>query len=120
MSRHIVSAGDVPGLLDHFGELQRKAEARTKQNLRIICIQEAGLDGFWIHRVLGREGIESYVVDPASIATSRRRRAKTDRIDGEALIRALLAYSRGEPRVCAMLRVPTPCPSSGILGQEAV
>lgn len=109
MSRHIVSAGDVSDLLDHFGELQRKSEARTKQKLRIICIQEAGLDGFWIHRVLGREGIESYVVDPASIATSRRRRrAKTDRIDGEALIRALLAYSRGEPRVCAMLRVPTP------------
>jgi transposase len=96
-------------LLGHFAELQRKAEVRTKQNLRIISIQEAGLDGFWIHRVLGREGIESYVVDPASIATSRRRRrAKTDRIDGEALIRALLAYSRGEPRVCAMLRVPTP------------
>lgn len=109
MSRHIVSAGDVQGLLGHFAELQRKAEVRTKQNLRIISIQEAGLDGFWIHRVLGREGIESYVVDPASIATSRRRRrAKTDRIDGEALIRALLAYSRGEPRVCAMLRVPTP------------
>ena len=35
----------------------------------------------------------------ASIATSRRRRrAKTDKIDGEALVRALLAYKRGEPR----------------------
>ncbi|RWO16911.1 MAG: transposase, partial [Mesorhizobium sp.] len=40
--------------------------------------QEAGLDGFWIHRVLETEGIESHIVDPASIATSRRRRrAKT-------------------------------------------
>ena len=67
------------------------------------------MDGFWIHRVLQREGIESYVVDAASIATSRRRRrAKTDRIDGEALVRALLAYKRGEPRVCAMVRAPTP------------
>lgn len=56
-----------------------------------------------------KEGIESHVVDPASIATSRRRRrAKTDRIDGEALVRALLAHKRGEPRVCAMVRVPTP------------
>jgi transposase len=74
-----------------------------------VSIQEAGLDGFWIHRILEREGIESFVVDPASIATSRRRRrAKTDKIDGEALVRALLAYKRGEPRVCAMLRVPTP------------
>ena len=45
-----------------------------------------------MYRVLQREGIESYVVDAASIATSRRRRrAKTDRIDGEALVRALLA-----------------------------
>ena len=33
---------------------------------------------------------------------------KTDGIDGEALIRALLAYKRGEPRVCAMVRIPTP------------
>jgi hypothetical protein len=39
----------------------------------IIVIQEAGLDGFWIHRVLQQEGIEGHVVDPASIATSRRR-----------------------------------------------
>ena len=55
-----------------------------------IVIQEAGLDGFWIHRVLLSEGIESHVVDAASIATSRRRRrAKTDRIDGETLLRAL-------------------------------
>jgi transposase len=59
--------------------------------------------------VLQNEGIESHVVDPTSIATSRRRRrAKTDRIDGEALVRALLAYKRGEPRVCAMVRAPTP------------
>jgi transposase len=75
----------------------------------VTSIQEAGLDGFWIHRVLKGEQIESYVVDPASIATSRRRRrAKTDGIDGEALVRALLAYKRGEPRVCAMVRAPTP------------
>jgi transposase len=74
----------------------------------VIVIQEAGLDGFWIHRVLERESIESHVVDPASIATSRRRRrAKTDKIDGEALVRALLAYKRGEPRVCAMVRAPS-------------
>src|SRR4029434_9779453 len=38
----------------------------------------------------------------------RRRRAKTDKVDGEALVRTLLAYKRGEPRVCAMVRAPTP------------
>ncbi|ESZ02961.1 IS110 family transposase [Mesorhizobium sp. L48C026A00] len=109
MSKHAVAAGDVAGMLARFAELNQKAEARTGKCFPIIVVQEAGLDGFWIHRVLQAEGIESHVVDPASIATSRRRRrAKTDKIDGEALVRALLAYKRGEPRVCAMLRVPTP------------
>jgi transposase len=100
---------DVAGMLGCFAELRRKAQARTGRSLPIIVVQEAGLDGFWIHRVLQAEGIESHIVDPASIATSpRRRRAKTDKLDGEALVRRLLAYKRGEPRVCAMLRVPTP------------
>ena len=103
MSKHAVSAGDIAALFARFSELKQKALARTGESFPIIVIQEAGLDGFWIHRVLRSEDIESYVVDPASIATSRRRRrAKTDKIDGEALVRALLAYKRGEPRVCAM------------------
>jgi transposase len=109
MSKHSVPAGNIAALLARFSELQQKALARTGKSFPIIVIQEAGLDGFWIHRVLQSEGFESYVVDPASIATSRRRRrAKTDRIDGEALVRALLAYKRGEPRVCAIVRPPTP------------
>ena len=108
MSKHVVRAGDVAGLMERFAQLRAKARVRTGQEFGFIVIQEAGLDGFWIHRVLEREGIESYVVDPASIATSRRRRrAKTDKIDGEALVRALLAYKRGEPRVCAMVRPPS-------------
>jgi transposase len=95
--------------MERFAQLQKKARARTGQRFPIIVIQEAGLDGFWIHRALQNKGIESHVVDAASIATSRRRRrAKTDRIDGEALVRALLAYKRGEPRVCAMVKAPTP------------
>jgi transposase len=109
MSKHSVRASDVAGLLVRLSDLRQKARARTGQVFPMITVQEAGLDGFWIHRVLEAEGVESYVVDPASIATSRRRRrAKTDKIDGEALVRALLACKRGEPRVCAMVRAPTP------------
>jgi transposase len=109
MSKHSVRGGDAVGLLEQLTKLQAKAQARTGKTFPIIVIQEAGLDGFWVRRVLEREGIESHVVDAASILISRRRRrAKTDRIDGEALLRTLLAHKRGEPRVCAMVRAPTP------------
>jgi transposase len=109
MSKHSVRSGDVAALLARFAELRHKALVRTGKSFPIIVIQEAGLDGFWLHRALEQEGIESHVVDPASIATSRRRRrAKTDKIDGETLLRALLAHKRGEPRVCAMVKTPTP------------
>ena len=109
MSKHQVRGGDIAGLLARFSQLQAKCKVRTGQPYRLIVIHEAGLDGFWIHRTLQNAGIESHVVDPASIATSRRRRrVKTDGIDGEALVRALLAYKRGEPRVCAMTKAPTP------------
>src|SRR5258708_1795205 len=109
MSKHTVTVGNMAGLLARFSELKRKAMVRTGKSYPIIVIQEAGLDGFWIHRALQGQGIESHVVDAASIAAPRRRRrAKTDKIDGEALLRALLAYKRGEPRVCAMVIAPSP------------
>ena len=108
MSKHSVPGGDISGLLTLFLRLRERARKRTGKDFPIIVIQEAGLDGFWVHRALEQEGVESHIVDAASVMTSRRRRrAKTDRIDGEALLRALMAYKRGEPRVCAMVRVPT-------------
>ena len=109
MSKHSVRGGDAAGLLDLLSRLQARAQARTGKIFPVIVIQEAGLDGFWVHRVLEKEGIESHVVDAASVLTSRRRRrAKTDRIDGETLLRTLLAHKRGEPRVCSMVRAPSP------------
>ena len=109
MSRHSLDAGGVAGLTELFDRLQAKTNHRLKQKVPIITIQEAGLDGFWIHRTLERMGIESHVVDAASIAMSRRRRrVKTDRVDGELLLRALLAYKRGGPRVCAIVVPPSP------------
>jgi transposase len=110
MSRHAVAGGDIAGLFARFGELRAKTQARTGKCYPLVVIQEAGLDGFWIDRVLRQESwIESHIVDAASVAVSRRRRrAKSDRIDGETLVRTLLAYKRGEPRVCSMVRAPTP------------
>ena len=70
--------------------------------------EEAGFDGHWLDRWLTEQGVMSYVVDPSSIEVNRRaRQAKTDRIDLEKLMRTFLAFLRGEPRVCSMLRVPS-------------
>jgi transposase len=108
MSKHEVKAGDVEALMALFGRFQSEAMCRDGRFYPIVAIQEAGYDGFWIHRVLTDRGIESHVVDPASIAVPRRRRnAKTDKVDGLALLRTLMAFKRGEPRVCAMVVPPT-------------
>src|SRR3954452_10385664 len=108
ISKRVVTAGDGPGLLALLGKLRGTAEQRLGRPVRVV-IQEAGLDGFWLHRFLEANGIESHVVDPASIAVDRRkRRRKTDAIDAEGLLRALMAWARGERRVCSMVRPPSP------------
>ena len=109
ISRHSVIGGNITDLLHLLADLRMKAEQRTGSTVKIVTIQEIGFDGFWIHRVLASNAIESHVVEASSIAVPRRRRrAKTDAIDGELLLRTLMAFKRGEPRVCAMLVVPTP------------
>src|SRR5258708_2607136 len=73
---------------------------------RVVVTYEAGRDGFWIARYLRAHGIEVHVVHPASIPVERGRRAKTDRIDLDMLLRTFLAWLRGEPRVCSIVPIP--------------
>jgi transposase len=92
--------------------LIERIRARVERQLgyrpEVASCYEAGYDGFWLHRLLMAAGIINYVFDPASIAVEQRhRRAKTDRIDGEVLLRTLMAYLRGEPRVVRIVHVPT-------------
>ena len=107
-SKHVVAGGDGGGLIDLLSRSRAKAEQRCSAQIKVIVIEEAGLEGFWIHRLLIADGIESHVVDAASIAVERRhRRAKTDAIDGDTLLRTLMAWARGERRVCSMVRAPS-------------
>ena len=75
---------------------------------RVVIAYEAGRDGFWLARWLRARGIEAYVMHPSSVAVSREhRRAKTDRLDTELLMRAFLGWLRGERRHCSMAAIPT-------------
>jgi transposase len=109
MSKYTLVGGNGRELLDLLARLKTRAEQRIAAPVKIVAIHEVGLDGFWVHRLLEANSVESHVVDPASIAVPRRhRRAKTDAIDGETLLRTLMAWQRGEPRVCAMTVPPSP------------
>jgi transposase len=62
----------------------------------------------WLARWLWARDVEAYVIHPTSIAVSREdRRAKTDRLDTELLMRAFLGWLRGETRHCSMVAIPT-------------
>ena len=107
ISRHKLEGGDHAGLLALIDKIRTRATEKLGSEPRVVSCYEAGYDGFWLHRLLEAAGIANFVFDPASIAVEQRsRRSKTDRIDGELLLRTLMAYLRGEPRVVRIVRVP--------------
>ena len=109
ISKYRIDAGDGGALLKLLSRLRAEAERRCGRPVKTISIYEAGLDGFWVHRLLEANGVESHVVDAASIAVDRRsRRVKTDRVDVEKLLRSLMGWARGERQVCSMVRPPSP------------
>jgi transposase len=108
ISRHKIEGGDHAGLLALIGKIKARAAEKLGSAPRVVSCYEAGYDGFWLHRLLQEAGITNFVFDAASIAVEQRsRRAKTDRIDGELMLRTLMAYLRGEPRVVRIVRVPS-------------
>jgi transposase len=107
LSQYSIAGGDLTELASRLARCRSEA-ARGGKPVQVMSCYEAGLDGHWLHRWLTDQGVISYEVDPSSIEVSRRaRRAKTDRIDLEKLMRTFLAYLRGEPRVCSMVHVPS-------------
>lgn len=108
LSRFCVPASDTQKALSLLTAQRDQAERRGNRAVKIVSIYEAGRDGFWLHRWLLAHEVESHVVDPASIlGPQRRRNAKTDRIDGEKLLRSLAAWLGGERGVCSMVVPPS-------------
>ena len=97
---------DEEALLKLLYRWRTEAGQTGREIKRVVVAYEAGR-GFWLARWLRTRGVEAYVIHPASIAVScEHRRAKTDRLDTELLMRAFLGWLRGEKRHCSMAAVP--------------
>jgi transposase len=102
-----VTPGDAAALQRVVADGRRRFGLPAEAPVR--SCYEAGRDGFWPHRLLTTLGVINLVVDSSSIEVSRRaRHAKTDRLDGEKLLRLLLRHWGGEQDMWHVVHVPTP------------
>ena len=106
MSRYAL-APSAEALAAWLDTAKARAGTAGRMVVRVVLAYEAGRDGFWLARYLEARGVEVYVIQPSSVLVDRRaRRAKTDALDVEMLMRTLLAWLRGEPGVCSMVPIP--------------
>src|SRR4029453_18817679 len=104
--RRTIDAGDREALRREIAAAKRRFALPPTVVTR--SCYEAGRDAFWVHRLLEAEAVANVVVASASIEVSRRqRRAKTDRLDAEALLRRLIRYWLGERDQWKVVQVPT-------------
>ena len=105
---HTFACGDADAVLALVDRMRTKVEAAGNGSPAVIVCYEAGYEGFWLQRRLDALGLRVVVIDPASLLVDRRaKRAKTDRIDARGMVRALMAFARGEQQVLSEVRVPT-------------
>jgi transposase len=96
------------GLLRLLHRWRAEAVKTGRAIKRIVVAFEAGRDGFWLARWLRGRDIEAHVIHPNSVPVPRQhRRPKSDRLDSELLMRALLGWLRGEAKHCSMAAIPT-------------
>ena len=101
-----IDAGDLEELLKEIAEA--KARFGLPADIRVVSCYEAGRDGFWLDRWLRKQKIENVVIDPASVHVDRRKRkAKTDRLDLGKLLRTLIRWYDGEPKMWSVVQVPS-------------
>ncbi|RPI72451.1 MAG: IS110 family transposase [Geobacteraceae bacterium] len=101
-----ITSGDLEAFQEEI--VKTRKHFKLGEGCEIYSCYESGRDGFWIHRYLESIGIKNIVVDPASIEVNRRkRRAKTDRLDGLKLLTMLIRHWNGERKVWSVVRVPT-------------
>ncbi len=106
---HTLRAADVADFKNMIEQRRFRAEQALGRAVNVRVCYEAGYEGFWLARWLEQEmAIEAIVLDPASLLVNRKaKQRKTDRIDAKKMVRALLAYDRGDAAVLSRVRVPS-------------
>jgi transposase len=108
LSQHVVAGGDAKAALRLIGKARQKVQRQAGGGVRVVSCYEAGYDGFWLHRWLAERGVENRVLDASSVQVNRRaRRAKTDRLDLEQLMSALMRHDWGDRLACKVVHVPS-------------
>jgi hypothetical protein len=83
MSKRTTPGGDGAALNELVNRLRAKIDPLSPGSVRVIAIEEAGLDGLEVQRLLEANGVESHSTRPLPLATNRRqtgaRRALPDR-----------------------------------------
>ena len=106
---HRVEGGDTDRVV---GAHRRTAIARCDQARHARMSHAASRPAVMAsgcYRLLTAHGVAAYVLEPTSILVNRRaRRAKTDRLDAEGMLRVLAAWLGGDRQVCSIVSVPTP------------
>jgi transposase len=107
-----IPARDTDAVMDEIRDAKRRF--RLPPATPVISCYEAGRDGFWLHRFLASKKIGNLVVDAASIEVNRRRRrAKSDNLDGTKLVGMLIRWHNGEKKLWGVVRVPTVAEEDG-------
>lgn len=104
--RRTIGAGELEALKKEIEVAKERFGLSSRA--RVVSCYEAGRDGFWLARYLRQMGIENVVVDSSSIEVNRRmRRAKSDRMDVEKLVKMLIRYEMGEKKIWSVVQVPS-------------
>src|ERR1017187_7077427 len=102
-----IHARDLPAL--ELEITRAKDRFKLPADTAVVSCYEAGRDGFWLHRYLLSKGVQSLIVDAASIEVNRRkRRAKTDRLDAASLVVMLIRWHLGERKLWSIVQAPSP------------
>jgi transposase len=102
VSKRTIAAGDGRALLDLLAGLREKAERRIGKPVKVVVIQEStgsGCTACWRHRKPCRRSRLDRGGSPETTVQA---------LDVDALLRTLMAWARGERRVCSMVRPPSP------------